>query len=115
MLFILVLFHFFCFNSFYYLICAAVFMEFCNDNYLQTAIICDAPMAPSDGFITPINRTIWFSGDVLSFTCNENFTLTGTQNITCTNDGVFENFTNECLGEWRFFFTFAKCFCLYKT
>ena len=55
-------------------------------------------MAPSNGFVLPLNQSTWLFGDTAMFECDDDYILIGTTSVMCTQNGIFEDFLNECLG-----------------
>ena len=66
----------------------------------RLAITCGAPTPPINGFVSPVNKTTWYSFEVAEFTCDDNYVINGTLNTTCGEDGKFDAFETQCLGEF---------------
>jgi len=59
--------------------------------------VCLSPAVPLNGQISPSNRFIWRSGDVVTYSCDEDYFLMGSSSATCQDDRTFDNRAPRCI------------------
>ena len=64
----------------------------------STAIICNPPYAPDDGYIKTVG-TSYRPGETISFACNQGFQLDGPSTLTCDEYGDWDDYEPLCTGE----------------
>ena len=72
---------------------------YCTDTESSAFVMCPAPRTPTSGRFEPANQTVWRVGETVTYFCNDNFTLLGSNVSTCLEDGNFDSLVPECVGK----------------
>lgn len=60
---------------------------------------CPPPVSPLNGRINE-QRTVWRTGDRVTYTCNAGFPLSGSAQAICQANGEYSTEPPQCGGKW---------------